>query len=518
MNKAVIFTWVFCACGGGSDSGSSRGPSGAGQRAGDGSCTGSESASNTPQDCPAVSGDGFCTHSENAVTTPQDCPAVAGDGFCTHSENAATAPQDCAAVSGDGRCTHTENAQNTPQDCPAAAGDGFCTHNENAGTTPQDCAAVSGDGRCTHTENAQNTPQDCPAVAGDGFCTHNETYSAAPTDCPPPDVVFPGGSLAALRAYSPDLHFGDLTLAGNLSLSPNDGTVTLIVDTFTTAGGGVGVTRSACDWSASPNLVIDAVGPVVINDFIGLYGRVGVGITSSATCNSCDGSAGGDVWISGTTVTVNDSIDSDGGWGGWMNLSNNITVGCNGGAGGDVHLTASTRIDIGPFEVVGRGGDAGTGNTGNGSPGADGDLQWLAPTVMVNEKESNYTFGIARWLAVDPLTVTGASSATDDQATQGSPSALYVDAGNGPDYVEDLYIFRVTSPGSVTVTLTAANTSTDLDVYLFYQSFFTTAVAESKSPGGTESFTKLLNPGVYFLAVSWCCNTPTSAYTLRLTR
>lgn len=511
----LLAVFALLACGNGYDDGESNGsqcttnvdcPSGMGCNLATGKCfstgnnSGGDPGNNSggdpgPGDVP---GDGNCTGSENAANTPQDCPAVAGDGYCTHSENPTTTPQDCGGVPGDGACTHTENASNTPQDCPAAAGDSYCTHSENASTTPQ----------------------DCPAVDGDGFCTHSEEFTTVPSDCPPPNVVFPGGTLSDLRAYSANLIFGDLTLAGDLRLSPSTVTATLNVVNFTTAGGRIRFTQSACDWSAAPSIAILASNDVTINDPIELAGKPGVRSLDTATCNECNGASGGDVSISAATIAINADIGVKGGRGSVYVLTTSpmMQIGCDGGHGGDTSLVATSSIVLGPHNYQFVGGDKGTAPDGNGAEGLDGDLEWLAPSVTIAEDEPNATLFSAGSLALDPLTLTGSCSGTDDAATEGGSSALYVVFSDSTprDFVEDMFAFRVRSTSSVTFNLSTVNAGTDLDLYLFDANLST--VAESNAPGGNESISTTLSAGRYYVVVSWCCGGPASNYSLSLSR
>ena len=162
---------------------------------GDGTCNGSETAGDCPDDCPENCGDGYCTHTE---TTPGVCPAdcggglycSCGDSFCDSacSEDTGTCPDDCGYDGfgcGDGECNGGESCYDCPDDCGGApdacgvcGGDGSscapvdCFGVPWGGATTDDCGVCGGDSSsCADCNGVPNGPavlDACGVCDGDG--------------------------------------------------------------------------------------------------------------------------------------------------------------------------------------------------------------------------------------------------------------------------------------------------------------------------------------------------------------
>ncbi len=94
-------------------------------------------------------GDGSCDGTENATNCSKDCKTgttqVCGNGKCETGETNAKCPQDCPKTTcGNGKCETGETPTSCAQDCPkTSCGDGKCEGNEKA-TCPSDCGGGSG--------------------------------------------------------------------------------------------------------------------------------------------------------------------------------------------------------------------------------------------------------------------------------------------------------------------------------------------------------------------------------------
>lgn len=163
---------------------------------GDGTCEGTETAQNCPQDCQAgpVCGNGTCESGENTQNCSQDCKSgpVCGNGTCESGENSENCTPDCPPepYCGDGQCNGNETKNSCPSDCGSPGPVCFneiCEEGESWQTCPSDCQkpVICGDGTCEGNETTSNCPTDCKAAAkcGDGTCSGNENTQSCAMDC-----------------------------------------------------------------------------------------------------------------------------------------------------------------------------------------------------------------------------------------------------------------------------------------------------------------------------------------------
>jgi MYXO-CTERM domain-containing protein len=180
-------------------------------------------------------------------------------------------------------------------------------------------------------------------------------------------------------------------------------------------------------------------------------------------------------------------------------------------------LESGTRVSLASeADFLYRAGSGGTGNL-NGSDGSDGEagqLDLVAPDIVVAESEPNGSAARAQELLLAPLELSGFVNSGDDAAEANPVFVNFIQPGPPPDRQEDLYEIEVIENGLAVVRLDIQNSSTDIDIYLL-DGVTGNVVAQSNDPAGaSESFQVGVSPGTYFLGVSWCCDTPGSNYTL----
>lgn len=385
-----------------------------------------------------------------------------------------------------------------------------CTENFPAGTTlvltatPASGSTFAGWVGCFSTMG--NT---CTVMV-----TFNMTVTATFTQ--PPTVTFAGGTLSALRAWSPSLVFNGLTLTGVLTLAPTDlPSVTITANTFTIAnGGGVSFTQTACSYVAAPSLTINASTSINLNaGTVSLMGKSGTGTTTSSTCNECSGVRGGDVTLNAPTIALSGqgSINVEGGYGSYLDVGSGVRTGCAGGAGGTVTLNGSSAITVGANSKIEFNGGAaanGSGGGGNGTPGTNGRETFIGAIPVFQEYELSSGVennGLAQ--NVDPRTyqrfdIQGAVNLADNRSSAGqNGSAVMTFSGGATDFCEDLYVLELKSAATIRLALSSSGVG-DKDLHLFNRNL-TTVLASSNGATSTENISYSAPIGTYVVCVSW---------------
>ena len=338
--------------------------------------------------------------------------------------------------------------------------------------------------------------------------------------------TFNGGSINDLRAVSPTLVFGDLTIAGKLWIPEAETNVTLNVRNLY-LNAEIEVAHPTCKpFSSAPDLTINASGDVVIDAVIDLVGHSGDALAEPpeyTACNDCYGKDGGNLTVSASNIYVNKRIDTSGGWGVnyvWGNtgypLYQAIRMGCSGGDGGNITLKATGILNISPggADLDLEGGEGGTGtpyNGGaNGTDGNDGVLSWSGATITVAEDpggttgELNMYYYNAQWLDYKKLTLSGIVGKNEEADHRGNTGTFAATFPNGfTDYIEDFFCLHLKQYSTIKLALSPANSSADLDLYLI-NSTLTNIIAQSNGASGSESITSpILSPGKYYVGVSY---------------
>lgn len=348
-------------------------------------------------------------------------------------------------------------------------------------------------------------------------------------------VVFPGGSLAALRALDAELRFDELVVTGALVLAPSDGTVVLQVGRLQVSNtGSIGYDQGACSYAPPPDVWILAAGSVEIAGRIDLRGKFGTQTLVGSQCNQCQGVRGGELRIQARDIRVSDRsgidrdlIDVSGGWGSTEKMqvgSELYSYGCDAGDGGTIVLDADRLLDLEQARFAVDGGEGGFGNQGSGADGADGVLQWIARRTEVEEIEPNGSDSKAQRLLPVPLVLSGAISFADDASEANYRYVSY--PGQPNDRLEDLFSVQIPPSGPrgirLEARLEAALASADLDLFLIDPNTNEIVAQSNGPPGLVESFDVRVGSGSYLLGVSRCCppvvlpGPPPTAYALTL--
>jgi hypothetical protein len=162
----------------------------------------------------------------------------------------------------------------------------------------------------------------------------------------PGTTTFSGGTLDALKALSPTLTFDDLQITGTLTLPLYTNAVITANKVTVTSTGRIGYSYTTCQYVDAPSITINASGDVVFEGEISLTGRSGTTVTESATCNSCYGQDGGNVTITGNTITVSGKILNYGGAGASTHWSFGGSSPCSAGGSGNLKLAATTTMNL----------------------------------------------------------------------------------------------------------------------------------------------------------------------------
>ena len=395
--------------------------------------------------------------------------------------------------------------------------------------------------------------------AAGNFSDYSNTYSIT-TLSTGVSTTFPGGTIGELRALSPTLTFGDLTISGPLTIPSSETSVVLTVANLM-VDGYISVTHPTCrTFFDSPDLTINATGSVTINSPISLAGKSGEGETGTTTCNDCYGRDGGNLVINASNIYVNKYLHTWGGSGSRYLIESYedcdlygycttiyIWSGCNGGNGGNggnVTLNATGELIINPegadIDLYGGDGGLGSGGGSNGSGGTDGVLDWNGPSISVAEVagDTNMQISGAQLLDYDRFILNGNvqyGEEFDHRGLENNTICINISGasnckpyGSGVfkiDWVEDLYLLNVRYPpnsiplGSISVqlSLTAANTSADLDLYILDQNTGDIIEHGVNGSSGNESISTSLSPGKYLVGVSYADDgmNQSTAYTLK---
>jgi len=319
----------------------------------------------------------------------------------------------------------------------------------------------------------------------------------------PPDIVFPGGTIDDLRALSPTLEFGDLTIAGELYLNPGED-VALVVESLTVdARIWPGHDFYDCIYLPGPSLSITATGAVLINAAIDLGGDHGnTESVLNPGCEECWGTDGGDLEISADTIGVYGGLLT---WGGASSMrviqeSPLEYGGCDGPDGGDLKLTATSAIDIGYggalYITEGRGGQGSNGDPAlRGADGQPGALDVSAPSITAVEVEGNGYAPPGSQFPYTPMVISGSTGVNDDSpvATAG---VVYYDT----DFIEDIYEIVVPTDQTITVMLEGPSDA-DLDLLLADQDINFLAVDGNAT--ASEMVSAAVTAGHYYVLVSY---------------
>jgi len=355
----------------------------------------------------------------------------------------------------------------------------------------------------------------------------NSNYSNTSTVTTSPlNYTFTGGTLSALKAISPSLTFGTLTISGNLTIPSSESSVTLTAANLN-INANISVEWPICSpYYSGPHLTINSTGTVTINSPIKLFGMSGKDEMSTSTCNRCGGISGGDLTINASTINVNSFTQVYGGNGARYYVGNAIYTGCNGGSGGKISLNSTTALTVASsgadFDFYGGSGGYGAGGGLNGSNGATGSLSFSGPSITVNEISGDLNMGIgnAQNLPNVKLTLKGSVFKGEESSHRTWSDAIYITyAGGKVDYVEDLYVVYLPSSGIIKASLSASNAFADLDLFIFNYSSLAYVGTSNGSTSNESITTNILPAGKYLIGVSYvddCLNSVTTNYTILL--
>ncbi|MBN2214606.1 MAG: carboxypeptidase regulatory-like domain-containing protein [Bacteroidales bacterium] len=343
------------------------------------------------------------------------------------------------------------------------------------------------------------------------------------------NYVFPGGSVDDLKAASPTLTFGSLTIDGVLKIPSSANSIVITADELH-INENITVEYPTCSpYFDAPDLTFNVDGQAYVNDIISLSGKTGKGETTTSTCNSCYGTDGGTLTINAQNITISERIDVSGGWGSYSYISSSIRCGCSGGDGGKVVLNATGSLSIGVSgaDLDVQGGDGGSGSLecGDGSDGAIGYVDFESPSININEigGDLNMLTYNAQMIDYEKLTIYGNVKYQEELEHRNSSGAWYVSFQVGVglytyDWLEDLYLLRLSENSTVQLSLSASNSLADLDLYLLSYDM-SGIIAQSNGATSNESInTGILTAGYYFMAVSYSDDggAYTTGYTLKL--
>ena len=335
---------------------------------------------------------------------------------------------------------------------------------------------------------------------------------------------FNGGTLSDLKAVSPELTFGTLTIDGNLIIPSSDSTVVFTVENMRINAMLLFPYPPCSPYANAPNITINATGTVWVDGPISLYGKWGSVDSSEVTCSSCQGTDGGDFTINSNNIYVNNYIHTYGGIGAYSTMGYEILCGCSAGDGGNITLNATSILDInaGGSNLKLEGGDGGEGsNCVEGTDGTDGLLNFEGLAIEVEEinlgsKESNMYDYNAQLLDYKKMTVSGHCAYQEEFDHRNDDGTWYIYLGfANVDWIEDIYLLYNTG-GNIKIDLTAADPLADLDIFLTTTSG--KILDSGKGPTSTESINyESAGPGYYWIWVSYTDDGPnlSTNYTLK---
>jgi len=359
----------------------------------------------------------------------------------------------------------------------------------------------------------------------------DSSFSAGINGCAvveqPASTTFAGGTLSQLRAISPNLTFGDLTIAGNLTIPSNETSVVLTVDNLA-VNAPISVTYPTCyPYYNAPNLTVNATGTVTLNSSISLTGFYGKDESTTTSCNDCNGTSGGDLTINAKNIYVNSYLHMYGGHGArflagdyydcsyYSCIYLDVWVGCGGGDGGNVVLNATDllKIDENGANIKIEGGDGGTGSTptiggSNGSPGTEGMLSWGGSSITVSELPGDYNAQVyaAQNLAFSNFSLSGNIRLNEESDHREGYDSLYIPYGGGiVDWIEDLFVLNIggTLSRSFNLSLTSINSSADLDIHLINKDTYSVLASGNGATGNETIYLNNVPPGRYLIGVSY---------------
>jgi hypothetical protein len=361
---------------------------------------------------------------------------------------------------------------------------------------------------------------------------YSNVVAVSVTIDPQVNYTFPGGTLNDLRAVSPNLTFDDLTFAGGLVIPSSESNVVISVRNFTlnqlSNAVGVVVDYPTCSpYGSAPNLIINASADVVVNDTISLRGKSGTAIAEGATCNSPVGTDGGNFEVNAQNITINGRVDTSGGRSSTESMiiaGQVFRIGYDGRDAGNITFNATSNLSLtSNADLDAEGGSGGVGSQGQvGADGADGRIAWSGNPVNAAEIDAlNALIYNAQRIPYGRLTITGSTSLADDAQYRDSTTSGWcqINYQNGfSDYLEDFYRIDLGGTALRSISVTTQSTS-DIDIFLV-DACPGNIISVASGISGNESFTSpLLNPGVYYLAVSYADDAPagvTASYTVRL--
>lgn len=347
----------------------------------------------------------------------------------------------------------------------------------------------------------------------------------ANTTTPALNYTFNGGELADLRAVSPDLIFGNLSIDGILYVRATDSSIVFTVENMRINAKVRFPYPFLLPNAIAPDITINAAGSVWVDAPIFLYGWWGSVIPPEATFVSCHGTDGGDFNINSTNIYINNYIHTYGGEGGYSDQGNGVLCGCNAGDGGNISLNAIDTLyiqDLGANLKL-EGGEGGDGiNCISGINGIDGILDFEGQEIGVEEinlgsaEENMYDYK-AQLLEYEKITVYGRCAYREEHEHRNDDGTWYIYLGFGNvDWIEDIYLLYNTG-GTIKIDLAAADPLTDLDIFLTTTSG--KILDSGKGSTSTESINyELADPGYYWIWVSYKDDGPdrSTNYTLKL--
>lgn len=340
---------------------------------------------------------------------------------------------------------------------------------------------------------------------------------------------FPGGSINDLKAVSPSLTFASLSINGVLSIPSSENSVVITAKELQ-INEYIKVDYPTCfPYYNAPNLTINVDGQVYVNGNISLSGESGSGETTTTTCHSCTGTDGGTLTINAQNITVSARIDVGGGWGSYSYITSSIKCGCSGGDGGKVILNATGSLAIGvsgaDMDVQGGYGGSGSSDCGDGSDGSMGYVDFESPYININEIGGDlnmYTHN-AQMLDYEKLNLIGNVKFQEELDHRGGNGTWYISYSGGinitlKDWLEDLYLLRLSENSTVQMSLSASNSQADLDLYLLSNDMATIIASSTGSTSSESITTGMLSAGYYFIAVSYSDDGGpySTGYTLKL--
>lgn len=344
------------------------------------------------------------------------------------------------------------------------------------------------------------------------------------------DYCFNGGDLADLRAVSPELVFGDLSIDGNLYLGSSDTSIVFTVENMRINA----QVKSPYPFILydpgepapvihAPDLTINATGGIWVNAPMLLHGWWGASIPPEAVFVHCQGTDGGDLTLYGANIYINNYIHTYGGDGGYAKSEEGVLFGCHAGNGGDIsfYATDSLYISAPGSNLNLAGGKAVDSTSIRGNDGMDGIPDFEGREITVEEinlgsaEENMYDYK-AQLLEYEKMTVYGHCAFREEHEHRNDDGTWYRYLGfANVDWIEDIYLLYHTG-GPININLNASEPAANLDIFLTTTSGI--ILDSGKGPTSTESIAyEQAGPGYYWIWVSYYDYGPEGStdYTLR---